>query len=169
MLRMRHTDNNCISTIIILFQLSQQSSHLVGYVLHVNHVWLLLFYKITILWYRFCLKCFANAYQKKKIMNQCKPITNSKISFVHSTLGTHGSPRRRNNGHDPPVKHLGLGEVKRFIGGMHNTEPLPGKHHIRRIKNNNLSIGFMWNVTHTHRQKTSIQLLEVRVREILCI
>lgn len=50
-----------------------------------------------------------------------------------SKLGTHGSPRRRSAGHDPPVKHLGLGEVKRFTGGMHNTENLSGMS-ILRIK-----------------------------------
>lgn len=42
--------------------------------------------------------------------------------FVYSKLGTHGSPRRRGSGHDPPVKALGLGDVKRFIAGMHNTD-----------------------------------------------
>lgn len=48
------------------------------------------------------------------------------FSLHNSKLGTHGSPRRRSAGHDPPVKHLGLGEVKRFTGGMHNTENLSG-------------------------------------------
>lgn len=48
-------------------------------------------------------------------------------NFLAGKLGTHGSPRRRNAGHDPPVKQLGLGEVKRFIEGMHNTETLPGE------------------------------------------
>lgn len=47
-----------------------------------------------------------------------------------SKLGTHGSPRRRGTGHEPPpppVKNLGLGDVKRFIEGMHNTESISGR------------------------------------------
>lgn len=47
--------------------------------------------------------------------------------FPFRKLGTHGSPRRRGNGHDPPVKTLGLGDVKRFIGGMHNTDSITGE------------------------------------------
>lgn len=49
------------------------------------------------------------------------------MSFILvSSLGTHGSPRRQNTSHDPVVKHLDLGEVKRFTGGMHNTDNLAG-------------------------------------------
>lgn len=48
------------------------------------------------------------------------------ISSFLAKLGTHGSQRRRNAAHDSSVKHLSLGEVKRFIG-MHNTESIPGK------------------------------------------
>lgn len=50
--------------------------------------------------------------------------------FNYSKLGTHGSPRRRGAGHEPPVKNLGLGEVKRFVVGMHNTDNVSGEHHI---------------------------------------
>lgn len=66
------------------------------------------------------------------------------FSFA-SKLGTHGSPRRRNAGHDPPVKHLGLGEVKRFTGGMHNTETLPGMYSliIRPARKNIVNISLV--------------------------
>lgn len=49
--------------------------------------------------------------------------------WKNSKLGTHGNPRRRGTGHEPPpppVKNLGLGDVKRFIEGMHNTETIAG-------------------------------------------
>lgn len=46
--------------------------------------------------------------------------------FIFSKLGTHGSPRRRGAAQEPPVKNLGLGDVKRFVVGMHNTDSNAG-------------------------------------------
>lgn len=48
------------------------------------------------------------------------------ILFIFSKLGTHGSPRRRGAAQEPPVKNLGLGDVKRFVVGMHNTDSSAG-------------------------------------------
>ncbi len=62
---------------------------------------------------------------------------NFKFFFYFSKLGTHGSPRRRGSGHDPPVKALGLGDVKRYITGMHNTDNGTGKCFVHSIYFNN--------------------------------
>lgn len=48
------------------------------------------------------------------------------VLFYLFSVPTHGSPRRQNASNDTVVKHLDLGEVKRFTGGMHNTENLAG-------------------------------------------
>lgn len=44
----------------------------------------------------------------------------------YSKLGTHGSPRRRGANHEPPVKNLSLGDAKRYVVEMHNTDHVPG-------------------------------------------
>lgn len=45
----------------------------------------------------------------------------------YSKLGTHGTPKRRGAGHEPPVKSLTYGDVKRPVSGMHSTENVAGK------------------------------------------
>lgn len=47
--------------------------------------------------------------------------------FTSSKLGTHGTPKRRGAGHEPPVKSLAFGDVKRLVSGMHSTENVAGK------------------------------------------
>lgn len=46
---------------------------------------------------------------------------------LFSNLGTYGSPTHQNARQDQVVKHLDLGEVKRFAEGMHNIDNLAGK------------------------------------------